>query len=279
MKADFSLKEGDLLPILSVQLTYLDGTVVDLTSAASVFFVMRATSNMATPKINAAASVFGAPTNGTVRYTWTGSNTDTVGLYLANIIVNWPGSAPQSFPQDGYWLISIEEGLATSSGGAVYADAQDMLLGDVEMPTSRDHDLTAYLRRASRDLDVALGVTHVVPVVTADPSGLALLRSVTADLASGYYILAQAQAGEDNRVNAYGMHLFKRAWERIDPYVEGKKIPGATLKTTDSPTVGPVQVRQQDINSPVEAFYRWVGDTSTVPSPYSPHVVVYDSDA
>lgn len=156
-----------------------------------------------------------------------------------------------------------------------YATDSDLLLGDLELSASVSTAL--YLERASRDVDLALSRMYVTPIPTADPVTAHLLSSVTADLASAYLLLAVAQGGEDNHVNAYGQHLYARAWDRLRPYLNGDlSIPGATLVPVPT-QAGPVAITQEDSRSLVEAFYKFVGDTSYVPRMY-PAVAPYDTN-
>ena len=83
-----------------IQATLTDGAgaVVDLTSA-TVRFLMRA-KNATSAKVAAAATIVNAA-GGVVKYTWTGTDTDTAGRYLAEFEVTI-GGKKQSFPNDRY---------------------------------------------------------------------------------------------------------------------------------------------------------------------------------
>lgn len=84
----FDVGRGDLLPALTAAATYSDGTVIDLTAATSPKFIMRLASaaDGSTPKVNATATVVDGAA-GTIRYAWSGTDTDTAGTYTAEFEV------------------------------------------------------------------------------------------------------------------------------------------------------------------------------------------------
>ena len=110
---DFSIKQGDVLPVLSDTLTYSNGTAVNLTGS-TVNFVMRSIT-APLPSVNAAATIV-TPASGTVSYTFTTTDTAVAGRYQATWIVASPGYQVQQFPTDGYLDIAVQENI-TSAGG------------------------------------------------------------------------------------------------------------------------------------------------------------------
>jgi hypothetical protein len=76
--------------------------VVDLTGA-TITFSMKAPGATSAKVDNAAATVIGAATDGQVRYTFEGTDTDTIGPYMAEFKVNFSGGLPERFPNGG-WL-------------------------------------------------------------------------------------------------------------------------------------------------------------------------------
>lgn len=118
---DFQMQAHDLLPSIQATLKNPDGTVVDLTNATSVKFIMLAANtdwtpkSGATPKVNTAATMVTPKTGGVVRYDWVTGDTDTAGQYLGQWQVTWPTNRPQSFPTATYYAIQI---LADLDGSA-----------------------------------------------------------------------------------------------------------------------------------------------------------------
>lgn len=104
MASDFTLKAHDRLP--SIQATLSSGGVpVDLTSATSVKFIMKAVQGN-TVKVNTAAVIV-TPASGVVRYDWLATDTDTPGDYVAEWQVLWPSAKAQTFPTLTYHTITV----------------------------------------------------------------------------------------------------------------------------------------------------------------------------
>lgn len=141
------------------------------------------------------------------------------------------------------------------SAATQYCTVEDLLLGDLRIPPSVDVD--AYIQRAARDIDLALGQRYDTPISTTNPYTVNLLRNVCSDLASAYLIMAQAQGGEDNNVNAYGLFLYNRARNTLDPYRTTETLPGADiLGPTTGGGTGPVSIVQEDEESLFAPFKR-----------------------
>lgn len=110
MAADLSMKAHDLMPSFQVILRNDDAnkTPVDLTNALSIRFFMRVAGDENGPlKVNAPAFFVGSRTSGVVRYDWTGTDTDTPGLYQAEWEIMWAGNKPQTAPTLVYHSIEI----------------------------------------------------------------------------------------------------------------------------------------------------------------------------
>lgn len=280
----FYIKRGDLLPNVSTTITDSNGAPVDLTGA-SVVFIMRGPWD-STPTISAAASIINPATNGQVVYTWTGTQTATPGSYRAEFRVTFPSGAVQSFPTNGFIDIEISNDLATGAAASpLYCAPNDMLLGDLQIPPTIDPNI--YIDRASRDVDIAMGAQYTVPLTTLTGRGQIVIKVVTADLASAYLLMAQAQGGEDNTVNAYAMQLYNRAWERLMPFRQGEPLDGAVLAhppdATTGATTGAISIRQQDTNSILTNYERLVHSNPILGSPnyddpFSPNYGFYGED-
>lgn len=105
----FVLRRNDLLPSIRMQARYSDGTAVDLTGATSPTFRMRSYSaaDGSTPKVAATAVVVDA-VDGQLRYDWTGTDTDTAGMFLAEFEVRLNGKR-LSFPSADILTVQITE--------------------------------------------------------------------------------------------------------------------------------------------------------------------------
>lgn len=106
--ADFVIKRNDLDPAIEAQLLNADGTPLDLTGR-TVKFIMRLRSG-SSPKVNANATIASA-TDGQVSYSWTGTDTDTSGSYIAEWETTLAGRK-QTIPSGGYLTIDIVDDLA-----------------------------------------------------------------------------------------------------------------------------------------------------------------------
>jgi len=104
--ADFSIKEGDLLPAIAAT---LDPTAGDLSGCTVTFLMRRVDAD--TVKVNAAAVVVDGPAQA-VRYDWTGTDTDTAGTYDAEWQVTYPSLKTSTFPSDKYHRIAVVPDIA-----------------------------------------------------------------------------------------------------------------------------------------------------------------------
>lgn len=113
----FSIKRGDLLPVLAATLKrpataaelLLDPTSkdrpVDL-SAGSVKFLMRQSAGDVAV-ISAAASIV-SPADGTVQYNWVSGDTDTAGRFQGEFELTVAGKK-YTFPNDRYLSVVITD--------------------------------------------------------------------------------------------------------------------------------------------------------------------------
>src|SRR5262249_6014780 len=101
-------KSSDLLPILTAQLVFANGTPIDITSS-TVTLVMRRRSDGLRKAL--AASIVTAAL-GKVSYTWTGTDLADVGDYDCEWqVVYTTGSKKLTVPNDSYFLIQISGAL------------------------------------------------------------------------------------------------------------------------------------------------------------------------
>jgi hypothetical protein len=103
MAETFRMKQNDLRPPLRAQL--LDGeTPIDLSAASSARIIV--TSLDKTTELLDRAVTIDVGNTGWVEMEWQAGDTTTVGRYLVEYEVTWPGAKPQTFPVDGYaWLV------------------------------------------------------------------------------------------------------------------------------------------------------------------------------
>lgn len=110
MSTAFSIKQGALGPALEATLTKGDGTPQDLTGATVTFFMERRSTG--TIKVNGGAVTVLDAAAGTVRYTWTGTDTDTPGVYRAEFNVAGLTPTPIRFPSNRYMSVTVLEKVA-----------------------------------------------------------------------------------------------------------------------------------------------------------------------
>lgn len=108
--ADFTIKRNDRLPELLATCLLANGAPADLTGAISVEFHMK-TAGGGAAKVDA-AGVLVTPAEGTVKYVWTGTDTDTSGSYLAEFEVMFSGTRTETFPNTGNITIDVVDDLA-----------------------------------------------------------------------------------------------------------------------------------------------------------------------
>jgi len=102
----FTLKQNDREPPYECQLT-AGGDILDLTGC-TVEFLMSLTTTPTVPKVQAAATIVGDPTNGTVSYQWGSADTDTIGTYRARWLITYASGHQRTVPSAGYLPIDIE---------------------------------------------------------------------------------------------------------------------------------------------------------------------------
>lgn len=104
---DFIASKGDHLPEINSILIDDTGTAKNLTGCTVVFLMATSSETIDTPVINAAATVVNAAT-GAVKYSWTGTDTNTVGSYVARWRVTDAGKL-ETFPNSGWITIVITD--------------------------------------------------------------------------------------------------------------------------------------------------------------------------
>lgn len=105
----FIIKQGDTSPSLVATLLSSSREPAALTGA-TVQFHMRGSRASATPITGEATIV--DPTAGQVRYDWATGDTATAGDYIAEFEVTYLDGAIETFPNDGYMDVTIQEAIA-----------------------------------------------------------------------------------------------------------------------------------------------------------------------
>ena len=105
----FYIKQNDTKPILSATLINGDGSVATL-SGATVLFKMRK-SGETSSTVDSSATISDA-TNGQVAYSWSASDTASVGSYEGEFQVTYADSGIQTFPNSRYIEIEIVDDIA-----------------------------------------------------------------------------------------------------------------------------------------------------------------------
>jgi hypothetical protein len=112
----FVLKQNDQRPLFVVVLKDNigedDEATVDLTTATSAVFNMRPAEGGAVKINRGSANIDAPPSNGQVTYSWGTADTNTAGLFNAELEVVWSDGRAETFPNDGYWEVEIVDDLA-----------------------------------------------------------------------------------------------------------------------------------------------------------------------
>jgi len=90
---NIKIVQNDTLPVLNATITQ-DGAPVDLTGAAVKFYMINAETEAV--KINGASCSIISAEDGQVRYSWAGTDTDTVGDYWGEFEVTFPSGKKQT---------------------------------------------------------------------------------------------------------------------------------------------------------------------------------------
>jgi hypothetical protein len=125
--SDFSIISGDTEPLFAQQLSYSDGTTVNLTGATANLVLRNLTSASPLP-LTGPVTVQTPATNGIVQWNPSSLDTATPGEYMGRWVITFASGQQQSFPTEGYLSVSIEPNLSSS-------ETQQL----VSLPDVRDH--------------------------------------------------------------------------------------------------------------------------------------------
>jgi len=140
--ADFYIGQGDTASTMLVVLRDANNNAVNITGASVHIDVTPI--HGGTKTVDTSATIVDAPT-GQVSYTFTAGQTAVAGDYLATFTVTFGGGAIESFPNAGYYLITINPDAPTTA--QEYASVQEL---------SKTLNLTG-TTYADQDLKLALG--------------------------------------------------------------------------------------------------------------------------
>ena len=105
----FYIKQNDTRPAITATLIDGDGSLAALTGATVVFKMRKVGETSVT--VNSSATVTSVD-NAEVTYTWSASDTSTVGSYEGEFEVTYSSGGVQTFPNSGYIEIEIVDDIA-----------------------------------------------------------------------------------------------------------------------------------------------------------------------
>lgn len=108
--AEFYVKQGDVGRQIQTQALDATGTPINLTGASGVVFHMKRDQDAAA-KVNAAATIV-TPASGIMGYTWTGTDTDTAGVFKADWRVTISAGVELTVPTHLYDTVYVDPKLA-----------------------------------------------------------------------------------------------------------------------------------------------------------------------
>lgn len=106
--SDFTIKQGDLEPSLFATISDSSGSVPPLSSAESVQLRFATVQG---EELFLRDMTVQDSDSGLIFYAWQEGDTDVAGLYYAEIVVVWPGARTQTYPQEGYLVITFQNRL------------------------------------------------------------------------------------------------------------------------------------------------------------------------
>lgn len=151
--ADFYIGQGDTASTMLVTLRDANGAAVNITGAAVHIDVTPI--HGGTKTVDAAATIVDAPT-GQVSYTFTAPQTATPGDYLATFTVTFGGGAVESFPNAGYYLVTINPDAPTTAQDYAAPEELKKTL-NLSGTTYTDQDVKLALQAATTSINTHCG--------------------------------------------------------------------------------------------------------------------------
>lgn len=151
--ADFYIGQGDTASTLLVTLRDANGNAVNITGASVHIDVTPI--HGGTKVVDAAATIVNAA-GGQVSYTFTAPQTATPGDYLATFTVTFGGGQVESFPNAGYYLVTINPDAPTSA--QEYASVEELKKTlNLSGSTYADQDVKLALQAATTAIETTCG--------------------------------------------------------------------------------------------------------------------------
>lgn len=104
----FRIKQHDLEPPLIIDCT---GSSGDLNTVSSWKVIGKRPDGTVVFTDNAPTVTVSSATAAAVKHTWAGTETATAGKLRVEVQATWPGTRPQTFPPQGYVIVTIEPDL------------------------------------------------------------------------------------------------------------------------------------------------------------------------
>jgi len=151
--ADFYIGQGDTASTLLVVLRDANGNAVNITGATVHIDVTPI--HGGTKTVDTSATIVDAPT-GQVSYTFTAGQTAVPGDYLATFTVTFGGGQIESFPNAGYYLVTINPDAPTTA--QEYASVEELKKTlNLSATTYADQDIKLALQTATSAINAHSG--------------------------------------------------------------------------------------------------------------------------
>lgn len=139
-----------------------------------------------------------------------------------------------------------------------YSGTADLLIGDIGLQPQHG-DGTKMIKAQADDIDAQLGHIYVTPIVVpSEPEfrpTMLLLKKINNLLASGRLMLDMSAAGEEDRVNAYGMSMLREGLGLLGQIQAGSIVLAGAPRIDQGVAAPGPTIHNEDSVSLVEQFY------------------------
>ena len=108
---EFEIKENDTSPALEGIIRDGFGSPINITGA-TVVLNTRLRPGGAVKVNGGAMAAVGSAVNGRVKYNWVAADTDTAGIYEAEIQITFSNGKVRTIPPKGYFIIDVTDDIA-----------------------------------------------------------------------------------------------------------------------------------------------------------------------